>query len=70
MTINKSNDPKEDLALQKNKNMDGLIKAEDASKEIQAVIESKVSMQKEDRASIYWGDEWNIEEGEKSKRKK
>ena len=68
MPINKSNNPKESLALQKNKNMDGLINAEDASEEIQTAIEPKVSMQEGDRVSIYWGDEWNIEEGEKRKK--
>ncbi|MBC6973418.1 hypothetical protein H9I32_13910 [Bacillus sp. Xin] len=70
MTINKSNDPKKELALQKNSNMDGLINLKDVSEGIQDIVEPETSTQEGNRASIYWGDEWNVEEGEKRSRKK
>ncbi|PFK39150.1 hypothetical protein COI93_14220 [Bacillus cereus] len=70
MTINKSNDQKKELALQKNINMDGLINQKDVSEGIQDIIEPEIGTQEGDRASIYWGDEWNIEEGEKRSKKK
>ncbi|HEK9103970.1 hypothetical protein [Bacillus cereus] len=70
MTINKSNDPQKELALQKNSNMDGLTNLKDVNEGIQDIVEPETSTQEENRASIYWGDEWNIEEGEKRSRKK
>ncbi|MDZ5608193.1 hypothetical protein U2I54_14105 [Bacillus pseudomycoides] len=59
MSTNKPNSsPKEDLTPKKIQHTNELNATED------------ISMQDGDGISIYWGDEWNIEEGEKKQKNK
>ncbi|MBO1582397.1 hypothetical protein [Bacillus sp. XF8] len=57
MSTNKPNSSKKELAPKKIQHTNELNATED------------VNMQDGDGISIYWGDEWNIEEGEKKQKK-
>ncbi|MFL0490531.1 MULTISPECIES: hypothetical protein [Bacillus] len=70
MTNNKSNDSKEELAIPKIPDTDELINIEDAREGVQVIIPAYENMREGDGIQIYWGDEWNIEEGEKKEREK
>ncbi|HDR4864604.1 TPA: hypothetical protein QCR55_000936 [Bacillus cereus] len=70
MTNDKSNDSKEELAPPRITNTDELINIEDAREGVQVTIPAYDNMREEDEVQIYWGDEWNIEEGEKKKENK
>lgn len=70
MTNDKSNDSKEELAIPKIPGTDELINIEDAREGVQVTIPAYDKMREGDEVQIYWGDEWNIEEGEKKKENK
>ncbi|MEN1936632.1 hypothetical protein AAIE21_13790 [Paenibacillus sp. 102] len=57
MSTHKPNRSKKELTPQKNQHTNELNATED------------VSMQDGDGISIYWGDEWNVEKGEKKQEK-
>lgn len=70
MTNDKSNDTKEELAPPRITDTDELINIEDAREGVQVTIPAHDNMREGDEVQIYWGDEWNIEEGEKKKENK
>ncbi|MGQ7772730.1 hypothetical protein [Bacillus sp. WC2507] len=70
MTNDKSNDSKAELAPPRITDTDELINIEDAREGVQVTIPAYDNMREEDEVQIYWGDEWNIEEGEKKKENK
>lgn len=70
MTNDKSNDTKEELAPPRITDTDELINIEDAREGVQVTIPAYDNMREGDEVQIYWGDEWNIEEGEKKKENK
>ncbi|WP_025149533.1 hypothetical protein [Bacillus sp. H1a] len=70
MTNNKSNDSKEELAIPKTPDTDELINIENAREGVQVTIPAYDNMREGDEIQIYWGDEWNIEEGEENEREK
>ncbi|HFK1771013.1 MULTISPECIES: hypothetical protein [Bacillus] len=70
MTNDKSNDTKEELAPPRITDTAELINIEDAREGVQVTIPAYDNMRKGDEVQIYWGDEWNIEEGEKKKENK
>lgn len=70
MTNNKSNDSKEELAITKTPDTGELINIENAREGVQVTIPAYDNMREGDEIQIYWGDEWNIEEGEEKEREK
>ncbi|MFJ8240806.1 hypothetical protein [Bacillus tropicus] len=70
MTNDKSNDSKEELTPPRITDTEGLTNREDAKEGVQVTIPAYESMREGDRIDVFWGDEWNIEEGEKKKENK
>ncbi|MGG0184865.1 hypothetical protein [Bacillus rhizoplanae] len=69
MDNNKSNASKEELAIQNILDTYKLINMEDAREETEVTIPAYENMREGDTIDVFWGDEWNIEKGEKKKNK-